>query len=330
MRGMEEITQKTGLILNIQRLSTEDGPGLRTTVFFKGCPLHCAWCHNPESISPHPQVHWLETRCIGCHTCLQACPLGALAAGENGMVIDRLKCDGCGACSHACPSGALELLGREYQVEELVAELVRDRAFFEQSEQGGITLSGGEPTLQFEFIQALLNRLREERLHTAVDTCGVCRADDLLQLLPMVDLVLYDLKLVDDADHRAWTGSGSQLIIENLLRLADFIRSHDGQPHLWLRTPLIPGATADESNLQALGEFITANLADVVERWELCAFNNLCRDKYRRLGLDWQFSDSDLLGQNEMDHLEQIARLSVRNVFPVAATGAAKVKLEAE
>lgn len=327
---MKDVLGKKGLVLNIQRLSTEDGPGLRTTVFFKGCPLRCAWCHNPESISSSPQVHWLETRCITCHTCLQACPLGVLTAYENAVLIDQGKCNGCGDCSRACPSGAMELLGREYKLDDLVSELIKDRAFFESSDQGGITLSGGEPTLQYEFIYPLLKKLNRENLHTALDTCGVCDPDKLMQLLPLLELVLYDLKLQDNQAHHFWTGGDNRIILENLIKVGEYIRTNNGWPKLWLRTPLIPGATADEKNLQALGDFISSNLADVVERWELCAFNNLCRDKYRRLGMNWDFNQSILLNRNDMEHFEQIARSSVRASFSVAATGAARIEQLAE
>ena len=248
-----------GLVLNIQRLSTEDGPGMRTTVFFKGCPLHCAWCHNPESISPRPQVHWLETRCIACHTCLDVCPSAALAAVENGIVIDQSKCDGCGDCSRACPSGALELLGRQYGLDELVGELVKDRAFFEKSDQGGITLSGGEPTLQFDFTLQLLQKLRAQQLHTALDTCGVCKESDLLQLLPLVDLVLYDLKLVDSQAHRFRTGGDNRIILDNLVegRRITFAPTRVSPAcGFVLRSSRAPRRM--RVNLTALGEFISA------------------------------------------------------------------------
>jgi pyruvate formate lyase activating enzyme len=162
-----------------------------------------------------------------------------------------------------------------------------------------------------------------------LDTCGVCTENDLLQLLPMVDLVMYDLKLADKDQHQLWTGSGNRLVLDNLKMVGDYIRSHAGQPKLWLRTPLIPGVTAQEANLNELGKFISANLADVVERWELCAFNNLCRDKYRRLGLEWKFIETSLLAQDEINYYENIARHAAEKVALVIATGAARIKQEA-
>ena len=318
-----------GLILNLQRLSTEDGPGLRTTVFFKGCPLHCVWCHNPESISTQRQLHWIEIRCIGCHTCLKTCNRSALTANEQGISIDRNQCDGCGLCAEACPSNALELLGKRVEVDEVVNELLKDRVFFESAEDGGVTLSGGEPTLQMRFVFELLKQLKIAGIHTALDTCGVCPGKDLLQLLPLVDLVMYDLKLADQDQHKHWTGSSNRLVLENLKSVGDYIRSHSGHPKLWLRTPLIPGVTAQEGNLNELGKFISTNLADIVERWELCAFNNLCRDKYRRLELEWKFIETPLLAQDEINCYENIARRAAENVALVIATGAARVKQEA-
>ena len=154
-------------------MSTEDGPGLRTTVFFKGCSLACAWCHNPESISRLPQIHWIGSRCIGCRTCLDTCPLQALSMSAQGVVIDRDVCNGCGLCAEECPSTALELLGEAWTLEDLVQEVIKDRVYFEKS-NGGVTISGGEPTLQADFAAEFLKQLRAQGMKTAIDTCGLC------------------------------------------------------------------------------------------------------------------------------------------------------------
>jgi pyruvate formate lyase activating enzyme len=328
-RTSSDSTSDKGLILNLQRLSTEDGPGLRTTVFFNGCPLHCAWCHNPESIFTQPQLHWIETRCIGCHSCLKICERGALSLLEEKITIDRNACDGCGLCADNCPANSLELLGKWVEVDELVKDLLKDRAYYESAKDGGVTLSGGEPTLQKGFALELLRQLKNAGIHSALDTCGVCAEKDLLELIPWVDLVLYDLKLADKDQHQQWTGSGNRKVMDNLKVVVDYIRSHSGQPKLWLRSPLIPGVTAQEGNIDELGKFISTNLADVVERWELCAFNNLCRDKYRRLGVEWKFIDTPLLTQEEINDYENIARHAAGGVALVIATGAARIKQEA-
>jgi len=227
-------------ILEIQRMSTEDGPGIRTTIFFKGCSLKCGWCHNPESIAARPQIHWIANQCIGCRICLAVCPQKALSFSGDGNRIDRDLCTGCGLCAAECPATALELLGRHWALDDLVAEVVKDRAYFEKS-GGGITLGGGEPCLQLQFSRELLFKLKESGIHTALDTCGMCSRDALEKLLPLSDLVLFDLKEIDPHKHRAFTGSTNDKILANLLFVRDRMNA-DGRPgELWIRTPIIPG-----------------------------------------------------------------------------------------
>jgi pyruvate formate lyase activating enzyme len=324
----------TGRILHLQRLSTEDGPGLRTTVFFKGCPLRCAWCHNPESLSARVQVQWYAARCLGCRTCLAACPRGALALTAEGLVIDRARCDagaGCNAaCAEACPANALEALGKTVTADGVLRELLKDRAYYAAS-GGGVTLSGGEPTLQPDFAEALLRGLQAHGIATALDTCGLCSSQVLDRLLPFTDLVLYDLKLFEPGPHQAFTGQPNEPILENLLYLHELIQSQsrsncrsDSRPlALWIRTPLIPGATGTDSNLRALGGFLAQRLNGTVKRWELCAFNNLCRDKYLRLGLAWAYAQQPLMTAAELAQCEHVARASGVSPEIVSATGAA-------
>ncbi len=314
-----------GRILNLQRLSTEDGPGIRTTVFFKGCPLRCTWCHNPESISPRPQVHWLEARCIGCRTCLSACPNGCLEASPVGIRIDRERCSGCGSCAEACPGTALELLGRTVTVDGLMAELVKDRAYY-QASGGGVTASGGEPAIQPAFVAALFERLQAAGISTALDTCGLAAPRALIQILPHADLVMFDLKEIDAARHRAFTGQDNEAILEALLTVRDYLVWSASAPRLWIRTPLIPGATASRENLEGLGAWIAAHMDGLVERWELCAFNNLCRDKYHRLGLEWQFATTPLLTAGELSQWAEIAQRSGVRPEIVVASGATRLE----
>jgi len=199
-------TDLSATILEIQRMSTEDGPGIRTTVFFKGCSLRCGWCHNPESIAAYPQVHWVANQCLGCKTCLAVCTHGALSFSEKGNRIDRDRCTGCGLCAEACPANALELLGSSWELNDLVAEVIKDRVYFTKS-GGGVTLGGGEPTLQLPFCRELLKMLKKLGIHTALDTCGMCSRDALQKLLPYSDLVLFDVKEIDPQKHRIFTGS---------------------------------------------------------------------------------------------------------------------------
>jgi pyruvate formate lyase activating enzyme len=319
------MTKKSGLILHLQRLSTEDGPGIRTTVFFKGCPLRCLWCHNPESLAREPQVQWLENRCIGCGTCVDACPNACLTLTEGGIVIARERCAACGACAQACPANAMELLGTPIGVEALVAEVCKDRTYFETS-GGGVTASGGEPLMQPEFVAAFMRRLKEAGISAALDTCGLASRKSLEKVLPYVDVVLFDLKEIDPGKHRAFTGQGNAVILDNLLFVRDYVRDAAPGTRLWLRTPLIPDATATPENVSGLGAFIAQNLDGLVERWELCAFNNLCRDKYRRLGLAWPYDETPLLAAETLQALEERARGSGVAPDIVIATGATRSK----
>ena len=311
-----------GHILHLQRLSTEDGPGIRTTVFFKGCPLACAWCHNPEAISPRPQIQWFAERCLGCRTCVETCPNGCLQMTDAGLIIDRVRCEGCAACGLACPAGALEALGRLVTAEELVAELIKDRAYFAALD-GGVTLSGGEPTMQPEFTEAVLRRLHAAGIHTALDTCGLCAPATLDRLLPHTDLVLFDMKLLDSNAHQRWTGAPNRQVLDNLQRVAEYRNGSNHPVELWIRTPLIPGATDGNENLRAIGQYLAANLRGRVARWELCAFNNLCRDQYRRLGQEWAFADTPLMSAEELQACETVARASGLDA-QIAATGAVR------
>jgi len=315
----------TGRILHLQRFSTEDGPGIRTTVFFKGCPLSCLWCHNPESISIAPQIQWLENRCIGCGTCVITCTKQCLTKTEKGIYIDREVCDGCGDCTEACPANAMELLGKMATADAIFDELIKDQVFFDKS-GGGVTLSGGEPLVQPDFSSALLRKLKEKGVNTAIDTCGLCSTGSLDKVLPHTDVVLFDIKEIDPEKHRTYTGQDNRRIFENLLYVRDYIAKANPQKVLWLRTPLIPGATATPDNITGIGSFIAENLGNTVQRWELCAFNNMCRDKYKRLDIDWQYAETPLMTKNAVREMEQYARQSGVNPEIVFATGQTKVE----
>ena len=290
--------------LDIQRMSSEDGPGLRTTVFFKGCSLACRWCHNPESISPAVEIQWFGERCIGCGTCEAACGNGAAKLFDEGVFIEKSLCKGCGACHEACPTGAIMQKGTDVSFDLLALELCKDRAYFGQD--GGVTLSGGEALLQSDAIP-LLRLLKKMGVNTAVDTCGLVPNYRLLQALGHTDVLLYDVKLFDSARHRAFTGQGNELILSNLTLAADWAK-HGGR--LWIRTPIIPGATDYEANIEAIGRHL-ARLGSI-ERWELLAFNNLCRDKYRRMQREWEYENTPLLTRERMQTL----------LFTAQATGA--------
>ena len=289
----------TGTTFSIQQFSTEDGPGIRTTVFLKGCPLRCPWCHNPEGMGVAPDLMWYDVRCIAAQQCLRACPEHALALSATGMRIDRERCTLCGECVSACPAAAFELIGKEWAPHELLTELLKDQVFYETS-GGGVTFSGGEPLVQADFLCELLPLCKAAGLHVALDTCGAASSERWRRVLRWVDLVLYDLKIMDGARHKAATGASNELILDNARRLA----AH-GVP-LWIRTPVIPGYSADAPNIRAIGEFIR-DAVPTVQRWDLLAYTNLGRPKYHRLDLPYLLEDVALLTRTEMEALWQVA-----------------------
>jgi pyruvate formate lyase activating enzyme len=291
------------VILDIQRMSTEDGPGLRTTVFFKGCNLSCAWCHNPESIGRRPDLNWLANKCIGCGICVTACDRRGIFRDGGHVRFRRENCVACRGCENECPNGAIELKGRPVAVEELCRELIKDSAYFGPG--GGVTLSGGEAMLQWEAVSALVKLLKERGIHVAVDTAGCYDYRVLETVLPYIDLILYDLKIFDPEAHKSYTGADNCVILENYRKLASALPADTGT-RLWVRTPIIEGATDSEENIRAIGAFLRE--AGLPEKWELCAFNNLCRDKYLRLDKDWAYKDTGLTEKKHIERLTVCAR----------------------
>ena len=271
----------TGRIFDIKRYSVHDGPGIRTTVFLKGCALNCLWCHNPESIDPGPELmHW-PARCKRCHACLKACPAGALAADAEGAVlIDRSKCDLCGRCAEACLYDAMQIVGREATVDEIVAEVERDRVFFEQS-GGGVTLSGGDPLAQPAFAEALLEACRSRGLHTAVDTAGAASPEAFERLTRHADLVLFDLKVIDEERHKASTGVSNAAILENLKRLVAAGRE------VWVRVPLVPGVNDDDDNVRRTIALLRS--LGGIRQVGLLPYHAGGLEKARRIGQDSRF-----------------------------------------
>ncbi len=288
----------TGLITDIKKFAIHDGPGIRTTVFLKGCPLRCLWCHNPETQSPQSDVAYISAHCIGCAKCIRACPSDALSQTENGIVRDYLKCTACGACAEACPTEAMTVYGRKVSVEEAIAEVEKDRPFYETS-GGGMTISGGEPLYQADFAVALMKVARNTGLHTCLDTCGLVPWAAFQAILPYTDTVLYDVKTLDNKRHREATGCENHVIIANLAALVQ------AGAEVLVRTPVIPGLNATPEAIADIADFL-AGLTRPPEL-ELLPYHELGEAKFERLGMEYKLRGVKPPDKTLMANLVQIA-----------------------
>jgi pyruvate formate lyase activating enzyme len=268
------------LIFDVKRYAINDGPGIRVTIFFKGCNLNCTWCHNPESISPVVQKMYSKDKCIGCGTCVEVCPTNAITLTPNGIVTDLELCRLCGKCAEVCPTKATEMSGHEESVEEIMRVIERERVFFDQS-GGGVTFSGGEPLMHSSFLIKLLDACGERGIHRVVDTTGMAKTDTLLEVAKRTELFLYDLKVFDSERHKKWTGKGNEKILENLKILAERGASIN------IRIPLIKGVNDDSENIEATAKFI-ASLDGDKKQVNLLPYHNIAQKKYEKLGREWK------------------------------------------
>lgn len=267
-----------GRIFNVQRFSIHDGPGIRTTVFLKGCPLRCLWCHNPEGISYEQHLSFLQRNCILCRYCFQVCPHQVHAMDpERGHILLRERCDVCGLCTRECYAKALELVGRDVTVQEVLDEVLRDRPFYETS-GGGMTLSGGEPLLQIDFAEALLQAAKEVGLHCAIETCGHVSFRRFRRVLPYVDLFFYDLKDMDARRHREYMGVTNTLILANLKAL------HDTGTAILVRLPVIPGLNDRPDHFEGVARLVAT--LPKLQGVEIMPYHRLGTGKRERMGLD--------------------------------------------
>lgn len=294
---------KTGIVFDIQRFSIDDGPGIRTTVFLKGCPMRCRWCHNPESWSDKPELGFLPLRCISCGECLRVCPKGAHRLSDGKHIIDRKLCAGCGICAEHCYAGALEIVGKEMAAEQVIGEVQKDSEFYMHS-GGGMTLSGGEPTSQIDFSVALLEAARHDCIHTAIETCGCCDTVILERLIPVTDLFLYDLK-ADPNRHKELTGVPIKPVLDNLCFLIG------KGANVRLRLPLIPGINDTKEHLSQVIFFIQNY--PTIQGVDILPHNSLGKSKFPRFGIENPLGDF-LIEQREGIPNEWMQKLRNGNI----------------
>ena len=270
-----------GIVFNIQKMSIHDGPGIRTTVFFKGCPLRCLWCSNPESQRVEKEIAHFQTRCVKCGYCAQVCPKGIIEKEPPFDIVDRSQCDLCEVCVLECCTGAKKTVGEEYNAEDLLHEILKDKAFYDSS-GGGVTFSGGEPLMQHEFLVDMLKLCRANGVHTAIETTGFSDVGVLLEAAEYLDFIFYDIKHMDDSVHKEVTGVSNEMILRNLGELS---KVHD---NIAVRIPVIPGINDSDDNLRRTAD-MTASLG--IKNLELLPYHNLGEVKYGQIGRKYSLSE---------------------------------------
>lgn len=292
---------KKGTIFNIQKMSIHDGPGIRTTVFFKGCPLNCLWCSNPESQKVEKEVACFQSRCVTCGYCAEVCPKGLIEAQPPFEITNREECDLCEICVKECCTNAKKVVGEDYTVDELLKEIMKDKSFYDSS-GGGVTFSGGEPLMQSAFLKEILAACRENGVHTAIETTGMTDTDSLIETAALLDLIFYDVKHMDDETHRDITGVSNERIIANLAALA---KAHD---NIVVRIPVIPGINDSTENLRKTADYAASlNIPSI----ELLPYHNLGEVKYGQLGREYALVDTQKPSEEQMNALADEMRNAV-------------------
>ena len=295
----DDIAEARGVVFNIQRFSIHDGPGIRTTVFLKGCPLHCGWCSNSESLSPYPEIITRDVKCIRCGKCVEACSQQAIAVLENTRTIQWEKCNYCMECAEVCPSGAIEAMGKTMTVAEVMDTVGRDASFYRRS-GGGMTLSGGEPLVQWQFAMGLLQEAKRRGLHTALDTTGHTDWEVLDEILNFTDLVLYDVKHPNSKRHREATGVPNERILDNLRRTV----ARRG-PKVWVRHPVIPRFNDSEEDLEELCKLILT-LEPSVEKISLLPYHRFGELKYAAMGREYPWKEIPTISDEQIEEFKKL------------------------
>ena len=287
-----------GKIYDIQKFAIHDGPGIRTLVFMKGCPLKCLWCSTPQTQNSSPDLLYIEVHCNFCHSCVEACPKEAIKiSGEGKIKIDRNLCNTCGECVESCQNEALKIVGDERTVEELYSEIMKDSPFFRRS-NGGVTVGGGEPTMQPEFVSTLLNKFKKTFIHTALETCGYAKWEHLEKILEHIDLLYFDIKHMDPLEHKKITGIPNEIILENVKKAAKM------KPII-IRIPLIPGLNDSEENLLNTARF-AAGLGENLLRIELLPYHKFGTGTYSQLGREYKLKNLEPPSEEYMNKLKKI------------------------
>ena len=295
----DDIAEATGVVFNIQRFSIHDGPGIRTTVFLKGCPLRCGWCSNPESMNPYPEIITRDIKCITCGKCVEACSQQAIAVVEDTRVIQWGNCNYCMKCAEVCPSGAIAAAGRHMTVAEVMDTVARDASFYRRT-GGGMTLSGGEPLVQSEFALKLLQEAKRRGLHTALDTTGHADWGILDEILNFTDLVLYDVKHLDPARHQEGTGVPNERILENLRKTLA-----KGGPRVWVRHPVIPRFSDSEEELEELCKLVLS-LNPPAEKISLLAYHKFGEPKYAAMGRVYPWKEIPTISDERIGEFKKL------------------------
>lgn len=295
------------LIFDIKRYAINDGPGIRVVIFFKGCNLHCTWCHNPESISSKVEKMYAPAKCIKCGSCVAACPENAITLAPDGIITDSDLCTTCGKCADVCPTKAIEMSGRVMTVSEIMDIIEKERVFFDQS-GGGVTFSGGEPLIHSKMLIELLDECHRRKIHTAVDTAGNVKTEIILEVAKRTDLFLYDLKLMDSEMHKKWVNSSNEMILKNLKAISEL------GIKITIRIPLIGGVNDTVENIEQTAKFIS-ELSGEAKEVNLLPYHNIAQNKYMKLGKADSFEKLE-----EPSKISQESAISIFNKYGIHAT----------